>query len=1254
MWWHGTLAGKQRSAIGGKRASARRITSWWPWFAWIGGFIALASLTVALARNSDESRERQQSAQWWRTHTLSVLIDAEAADTALNKALRGERGFVLTERRGALATFERGLVDYRRLADRLRMRTRDNASQQRRLAELDRRVAAFVAVARPVIDDVKLGYTDRAMAKTHVGLERETLENATEVLDGVKAQERRLLRLREASSAEAAERSRRFERVVLLFDGVLLIMVAGAVAAALRGRAAATRTAEAIARNERFLTLAQSMGKLGHWCLNIGDGAMIWSDEILRIYGFAPGTVATVENALMLYHPDDVAEVRATLQRALADREGYESRARIIRPDGAIVHILTRAEIELDSDGAPAGLFGIVQDVSDQVIGEIERREQYEQYRLLADHSNDMIVRIGLDGVRRYVSPACRALLGYSPDEMVGRVPVAAIHPDDRVRVMEVCRSLLSDVDDPICTYRQQHRDGHYVWLEAAYRLIRGAEGEPVEFVASVRDIKRRQAAELAAAEAAAHLQESHRLFSMAASLARVGHWRVDLIGGSVAWSDEVHRIHAVGPDHVPTLENGIDLYHADDREQVRRHVDRAAREGAPFEFTARLLLGDGTIKPVAVQGQAELAPNGDVVGVIGVIQDISAQVIAQEALRDSERQYRLLADNATDVVLRTGDDGSVLYVSPSCIDLSGFTPAELVGRHSAEFIHKDHHASVHAAHVAIVSGAQDAVTVRYRLRQKSGGWRWLESHMQSFQGPDGERAGLISAIRDIEARKALEAELVTARETAEAAANAKSNFLANMSHEIRTPMNGVVGFTELLLAGELTTEQRRRAELIADSGRSMVRLLNDILDLSKIEAGQMSVACEPFDLVHALRACVKLVKPAVEQKGVRLESDLSTALPQMVLGDGLRLRQIVLNLLGNAAKFTSEGQVTLRARQVRQRDGSRIVIEVEDSGGGIAPDRQAAIFERFVQADAGVAPSFGGTGLGLPISVQLARLMGGDIALESELGRGSCFIVTLPLAAVSVDTAPPAAEETATAASESTGPFERSLRVLVAEDHDVNQLLISEMLARLGCAAEIAFDGEEALKMIAAADGENRPYSIVLMDMQMPRLGGLEATCRLRASGYDARRLPIVALTANAYADDVAACLSAGMQSHLAKPLALRDLETTLRRWAAPPAAAHPPAETRFSTAVHERYALRRAETLRKVDELVRSGEFEGVAAETVAELLHKLAGTAGMFGEAELGERARALEHGLLTCPLEERATQVHDMALALRAAA
>lgn len=284
-------------------------------------------------------------------------------------------------------------------------------------------------------------------------------------------------------------------------------------------------------------------------------------------------------------------------------------------------------------NGRVVGWTGIAINVEERRRAERRIADSERQYRLIADHSNDMIVRLGLDGVRRYVSPASRAILGYEPEELIGETSMTAIHAEDRARVERVCRSLLDGTVEPTCSYRQRRRDGTYAWLEATYRLVRDANGAPTEFVASVRDIGERRSAELETASAMARLEESNRLLSMAEKLAGVGHWRLDAITHDLIWSDEVYHIHGRQIGDIPPLTEAINLYHPDDRPRVQSHVDAALSHGASWAFKARILRPDGDLRHVESSGQAERAPDGTVIGIVGVFRDITPEVDSASAL---------------------------------------------------------------------------------------------------------------------------------------------------------------------------------------------------------------------------------------------------------------------------------------------------------------------------------------------------------------------------------------------------------------------------------------------------------------------------------------------------------------------------------------------------------------------------------------------------------------------------------------------
>nr|WP_279639170.1 ATP-binding protein [Sphingomicrobium sediminis] len=458
------------------------------------------------------------------------------------------------------------------------------------------------------------------------------------------------------------------------------------------------------------------------------------------------------------------------------------------------------------------------------------------------------------------------------------------------------------------------------------------------------------------------------------------------------------------------------------------------------------------------------------------------------------------------------------------------------------EFFHPDDR---HIVTDAVDHAARTGEGYRFtaRLVREDGEIRTVESVAKVEQDEKGHAIGLFGVFWDRTEELQREDALRRALKAAKHATSAKSRFLANMSHEIRTPMNGVIGFTDLLLAEPLSERQRRYVQLISDSGRSMLQLLNDILDISKIEAGSLELAVEPVDIRAKLEDCADIMRAAAEAKGISITVEVADDVPQLIAGDRLRFRQILLNLLGNAVKFTDEGGVVMNAH-VELGDGAReLVIDVIDSGIGIGKAKREMVFQSFGQADATTARKFGGSGLGLSISRNLAELMDGSLEVESELGVGSTFTIRLPIKEVAVRKLEDMAE-----ARRASSPGKG--RVLIAEDNEVNQMLSKAMCERLGLESDIAENGREAVEKIELARETGHLHDLILMDLQMPEMDGLEATRNLRAIGYDAERLPIVALTANAFREDIDACLAAGMQDHLTKPVRLEDMQAMLAKW--------------------------------------------------------------------------------------------------------
>ncbi len=394
----------------------------------------------------------------------------------------------------------------------------------------------------------------------------------------------------------------------------------------------------------------------------------------------------------------------------------------------------------------------------------------------------------------------------------------------------------------------------------------------------------------------------------------------------------------------------------------------------------------------------------------------------------------------------------------------------------------------------------------------------------------------------EIEQRKRIEKELQKAKEVAEAASKTKSEFLANMSHEIRTPMNGVLGTLQLLQGSELTESQRQYVDIAYSSGESLLSLLNDILDFSKIEAGKLELELIPFDLHRLSNELTVLLKQKADERNVDLKAVMDEQVPAVIKGDPVRIRQILVNLMTNAIKFTEKGTVTINAKVIeKKQEMVRIRIEVNDTGIGIAEENQRKLFNSFTQADGSTTRKYGGTGLGLAIVRQLVTMMRGRLGVDSEEGKGSCFWVEIAfeIPEIGIDKNKPAAVKVVEILEG---------KVLLVEDNPVNQIVATKMLEKVGLSFEVVNNGEEAVQRLK----QQHDFDLVLMDCQMPVMDGYEATRALREyeEEIDRGHLPVIAMTANAMEGDKDKCLQAGMDDYVSKPVNQQALKDTLAKW--------------------------------------------------------------------------------------------------------
>jgi PAS domain S-box-containing protein len=595
---------------------------------------------------------------------------------------------------------------------------------------------------------------------------------------------------------------------------------------------------------------------------------------------------------------------------------------------------------------------------------------------------------------------------------------------------------------------------------------------------------------------------------------------------------------------HGATLEEVIgktdaDFFPESHAEALLLEEQQVIETGRPIiKQLERAFVSGGSEKWFAVIKEPLRDAEGTIIGTWGVTRDVTAQREAELALNSSELQYRSLFEHNPQPMLAYTKDGlRIVAVSNACVAAYGYSREEFLTMTLRDIVAPEQAS-------ALTGGARTGymAPLQSRHRYKDGTIVDVEVTSDDLM-LDGQDCRIALCLNVTERKRTLD-QLALARDAAIEASSMKSAFLANISHEIRTPMAGVLGMADLLLDSDLNEDQTALAAELARSGELMVELINDILDISKIEAGQLTLELMDFELRETIDSVCAGSRAKLAAKGVAFELQVDDDVPRKASGDAQRVRQIVLNLLSNAVKFTNEGQITVRVSSRLGEDGKPTIrVEVADTGIGIEPVALNRMFEPFTQADPSTTRQYGGTGLGLAIARELTELMNGTIGAASKPGAGSTFWVDIPFGA------PLKAESEARPLEISAVSEEPSWatppRVLVAEDNPVNQMVAVRTLERCGCKVDVVGNGRDAL---AALDRQR--YDAVLMDCQMPGMDGYDATTELRRRETDGRHTPVIAMTAHAMNGAAERCFAAGMDDYIAKPVRRPQLLEMLRQW--------------------------------------------------------------------------------------------------------
>ena len=903
------------------------------------------------------------------------------------------------------------------------------------------------------------------------------------------------------------------------------------------------------------LSLALQAGSIGTWdwdCVN----EVNWDDQMYVLYGLQNSR----ERAIYLtwlnsLHPDDRDRADALLKKALRGEAIYDIEFRILRPDGELRWIYAVAQVQRDSQGNPTRMVGINQDITErkQAESELQCLASRLSLALQAGHIGFWLWDLDQD---LFWDPSLCRIYGLPETDRITDWQTwrNLVHPEDIDPVEALLQAALQGAPYEGTEFRIYRTDGALRWIQSSAYVQRDEQGQPVHMIGINQDITVRKQAELA-------LKEQSSRLTLALKAGSYGIWEWNL-GSDLMWDDQIYQDYGLQDLGRPiTYQDWRGAVHPDDLNWVEAQLEADLRASIPFNAELRIRRPDGEVRWVLSTAKLYCDGQGQPLRMVGLHQDITHRKQAEQDIRESRAKFQRLVDDIGDRFVIFSHTGTVMtYVSGGLQAIFGVPPEAVLGKPWATAVNWFPE-TIELAQAEVQKLLTDRVPSQefeMAFTRPDGEVRIIHVVQHPVWDEANHLLAIEGLIEDITERKATEVALRRTNAELERATRLKDEFLANMSHELRTPLNAILGMTEGLqeeIFGPLNERQQHSLATIERSGNHLLALINDVLDLAKIEAGQMELDFSAINVSLLCSASVTFVKQQAHKKRQRIETHIPEGLPDLY-GDDRRLRQVLINLLTNAVKFTPEGgQITLTASyttlapdattqagtwihpQVPPSDTLGLLsLAVSDTGIGISPEDAQKLFQPFTQVNAALNRQHEGTGLGLSLVKRIVNAHGGEVTLASEVGHGSCFTVQIPIIPIPGESSLGADSTASIAASPPTEPAEAPL-ILLAEDNEASISTTTSYLEAKGYRIIVARNGLESVTLAATAQPD-----VILMDIQMPHLDGLEAIRQIRQNPALAT-VPIIALTALAMPIDEERCLAAGANQYLSKPIRLKQL---------------------------------------------------------------------------------------------------------------